>query len=82
MSTPANLVHALESLAKFHLADDPSAQVEYMDTSEELYARWVGAYIRRDWFLQQFSAEQRAVLANSTPDAKPSPPSTTSSRQF
>ena len=39
----ANLIHALESIAKFHLADDPSAQVDLMDTSEELYARWNGA---------------------------------------
>jgi hypothetical protein len=34
-----------------------------MDTSEELYLRWNSAYIRRDWFTRQFSAEQRAALA-------------------
>jgi hypothetical protein len=60
----ANLIHALESIAKFHLADDPSAQVDFMDTSEELCARWNGAYVNRDWFMEQFSAEQRATLTD------------------
>lgn len=59
-----NLIHALESLAKFHLADAPSAQIDFMDTSEVLYARWTGAYVKRDWFLEQFSAEQRTALAD------------------
>lgn len=57
------LIAALQGIAKFHLTDDPSAQIEVMDTSEELYARWHGAYIRRDWFLGQFNEEQRAALA-------------------
>jgi hypothetical protein len=59
-----NLLHALKSLAKFHLADDPSTRIEILDTSEELYARWSGAYVERDWFLGQFSAEQRAALTD------------------
>ena len=59
-----NLVHAIEGIAKFHLAGDPSARISCMDTSEELYARWAGAYIRRDWLLDQFSSEQRAALAD------------------
>lgn len=58
-----NLLVALKGFAKFHLAEDPSAHVEYMDTSEELYARWTAAYVRRDWFLDQFDPEQRAALA-------------------
>lgn len=57
------LIAALQGIAKFHLAADPSAQIEVMDTSEELYARWHGAYIKRDWFLGQFDEEQRAALA-------------------
>jgi hypothetical protein len=58
------LIHALQGIAKFHLAEDPSAQIEYMDTSDELYLRWRGAYIKRDWFLAQFSEEERAALAD------------------
>jgi hypothetical protein len=57
------LIQALKGIAKFHLADDPSAQIEYMDTSEELYLRWRGAYVKREWFLAQFNEEQRAALA-------------------
>lgn len=60
----ANLIAALQGITKFHLVNDPSAQIEFMDTSEELYARWHGAYIKRDWFLEQFSDEQRAALAD------------------
>ncbi|MGH6949967.1 MAG: hypothetical protein ACREH4_03785 [Vitreimonas sp.] len=59
----ANLIHALEGIAIFHLAANPSALIEFMDTSEELYLRWNGAYIRRGWFTAQFSAEQREALA-------------------
>lgn len=58
------LIAALKGIAKFHLADDPSAQIEFMDTSAELYARWHGAYIKREWFLAQFNDEQRAALAD------------------
>ena len=57
-----NLIHALAGFAKFHLADDPASRVEYMDTSEELCLRWTGAYIKRDWFLDQFSSGQRSAL--------------------
>jgi hypothetical protein len=57
------LIAALRGIAKFHLAEDPSAQIEYMDTSSELYLRWRGAYIKREWFLAQFNEEQRAALA-------------------
>ncbi len=57
------LIAALKGIAKFHLADDPSAQIAYMDTSEELYLRWHGAYIKRDWLLAQFNEQQRAALA-------------------
>ena len=57
------LIAALQSLAKFHLADHPSAQIETMDTSAELYARWRGAYIKRDWFLEQFNENERTALA-------------------
>jgi hypothetical protein len=56
------LNHALKGIVKFHLADDPSACIEPMDTSAELYARWHAAYIKREWFLAQFSADQRAAL--------------------
>lgn len=58
-----NLIAALQGIAKFHLADHPPAQIEMMDTSEELYARWHGAYIKRDWFLAHFTEEQRGALA-------------------
>ena len=58
------LIAALQGIAKFASADDPSAQIETMDTSAELHARWHGAYIKRDWFLEQFSDEQRAALAD------------------
>lgn len=58
------LIAALQGIAKFHLADDPSAQIETMDTSAELYARWRSAYIARDWFLAQFSEAQRGALAD------------------
>lgn len=57
------LIAALQGVAKFHLADDPSAQIESMDTSAELYARWRGAYVQRDWFLAAFNTEQRTALA-------------------
>ncbi len=58
-----NLLRALEGFAKFHLADDPSSLVEYMDTSDELYQRWNAAYIKRDWFLDQFNSDERGALA-------------------
>ncbi|MEQ1819510.1 MAG: hypothetical protein ABL871_12950 [Terricaulis sp.] len=57
------LVAALQGIAKFHFAGDPSAQIESMDSSAELYARWHGAYIKRGWFLAQFSDDERAALA-------------------
>lgn len=77
----ANLIHALEAIAKFHLADDPSVQLEDMDSSAELYARWSGAYIKRAWFLEQFSDEEREALAGFDATFKASPPSTTNSRR-
>ncbi len=57
-----NLISALAGFAKFHLAADASSQVEYMDGSDELYCRWTGAYIKRDWFLGQFSSDQRIAM--------------------
>jgi hypothetical protein len=60
----ATLVAALQGIAKFASAADPSAQIEVMDTSAELHARWRGAYIKRDWFLAQFNDAQRTALAH------------------
>ena len=60
---PDNLIEALQGIAKVHDAADLGAVIEFMDTSEELYLRWDGAYVRRAWFTDQFSAEQQVNLA-------------------
>ena len=59
---PANLIAALQGIAKFHDAADLGAVIAFMDTSEELYLRWNGAYVRRRWFMGQFSPDQQAAL--------------------
>lgn len=59
-----NLIAALRGVAKFHDAADPTAVIEFMDTSEELYLRWNGAYVRRGWFTEQFNTDQQTALAD------------------
>ncbi len=61
---PDNLMAALEGIAKFHDAADIVAAIDFMDTSEELYLRWNGAFVRRRWFAERFSADQQAALAD------------------